>query len=209
MEISPGLNNLYLNSLNSFFLKPTGHRRSRTYARVLIIIFHPNRVCMQHGGTQTPHTHTREGFTGNISKMWRRNWHWHVPECNSKVISYWNTDKSDLLNFYFHFFCTEFVIVRVKSTSEKHNVGCSGLLLLLIGVGLCKDCILLGQKGTLCSTPCTAQDIQHYSWSLWPNQSVSLQKAHSILLQFLTVLYFVCISTIHGTLYRNNYSEQD
>lgn len=119
MEISPGLNNLCLNSLNSFFLKPTGHRRSRTYARVLIIIFHPNRVCMQHGGTKTLLTHTREGFTGNISKMWRRNWHWHVPECNSKVISYWTTDKSDLLNFYFYFFCTEFVIVRVKSTSEK------------------------------------------------------------------------------------------
>lgn len=103
--------------------------------------------------------------------------------------------------------CTTFVIARERSTSENLDRGCSGLLSLLTAVpqqweaaGSLGIARVKGAPRSARCTPCTARDTKLQSSNLWLNQSISLRKAHSSVLQFIPDCPFfsLCISTVHG-----------
>lgn len=88
--------------------------------------------------------------------------------------------------------CTTFVIARERSTSENLDRGCSGLLSLLTAfpqqweaAGSLGIARVKGAPRSARCTPCTARDTKLQSSNLWLNQSLSLSKAHSSVLQFI------------------------
>lgn len=88
--------------------------------------------------------------------------------------------------------CTTLVIARERSTSENLDRGCSGLLPLLTVVpqhweaaGSLGIARVKGAPRSARCTPCTARDTKLQSSNLWLNQSLSLSKAHSSVLQFI------------------------
>lgn len=87
------------------------------------------------------------------------------------------------------------MIVREKFPSEKHDGGMFRASPPTDrGMGLCEHCILLGQKGTPCSTPCIAHKVHKaLLLELVAEPECFLQKVHSILLQFILdhLLFFL------------------